>query len=215
MNYLVAVNKVLQRLRERSVTSVTDNDYSLLIGLFINDAKREVEEAWDWSALRTTLTVTTAANVFNYELNGTQNDINVLNVINESTTSFMQYETAGWFDSKFLYNSTSGTGAPAYYSFNGVSTDGDTLVDLYPKPDGVYTLRFNIVARTLELEDSTDTFNIPAHPVVMLAYAKAVEERGEDNGQMGNTAFHVANKALNDAIQLDANKHPEELIWTS
>jgi hypothetical protein len=96
-----------------------------------------------------------------------------------------------------------------------VSSDGDTKVDLFPKPDGVYTIRFNVVARTLDLEADADNFNVPANPVVMLAYAKAVEERGEDNGQMGNTAYMVANKALNDAIQLDANKHPEELIWTS
>jgi hypothetical protein len=213
MNYLVAVNKVLQRLRERSVVSVTDTDYSLLIGLFINDAKREVEEAWDWSALRTSLTVTTTSGIFNYELNGTQNDVNVLSALNASTSSFLRYETAHWFNTQYL--GTPASGAPAYYSFNGVGTDGDTLIDLYPKPDGVYTLRFNVVARTADLEDSADTFHVPAHPVVMLAYAKAVEERGEDNGQMGNTAFMVANKALNDAIQLDANKHPEELIWTS
>jgi len=216
MNYLQAVNKVLKRLRERPVTAVTDNDYSELVGMFINDAKREVEEAWDWSALRTSLTVSTTADVFNYELNGTQNDINVLDVMNVTTTSFMEYQTAKWFDSKFLYTSSAtATGSPAYYSFNGVSDDGDTLVDLYPKPDGVYTLRFNVVARTPDLEGDADKFNIPSHPVVLLAYAKAVEERGEDNGQLGNTAFLNANKVMNDAIQLDANKHPEELIWTS
>jgi len=214
MNYLDAVNKVLKRLRERSVTAVTDNDYSELIGMFINDAKREVEEAWDWSALRTTLTVTTTANVFNYELNNTQNNINVLDVMNSTSTSFMQYQTAHWFDTQFLTADVA-TGSPSHYSFNGVSTDGDTLVDIYPKPDGVYTLRFNVVARTADLDGPSDKFNVPSHPVILLAYAKAVEERGEDNGQLGNTAFLVANKVLNDAIQLDANKHPEELIWYS
>lgn len=214
MNYLDAVNKVLKRLRERSVTSVSDTDYSELIGMFINDSKREVEEAWNWSALRTTLTLVTSADVFNYELNGTQNDINVLSVTNASTYSFLTYQTARWFDTQYL-SSAPATGAPTYYSFNGVSSDGDTKVDLFPKPDGVYTIRFNVVARTLDLEADADNFNVPANPVVMLAYAKAVEERGEDNGQMGNTAYMVANKALNDAIQLDANKHPEELIWTS
>ena len=214
MNYLAATNKVLQRLREKPVTAITDTDYSLLIGLFINDAKREVEEAWNWSALRTTLTVVTSPNVFSYELNGTQNDVNVLSATNASTSTFLRYESARWFDTQYL-SDTPATGAPAYYSFNGVSTDGDTLVDVFPKPDGTYTLRFNVVARTLDMEEPADTFNIPAHPVVLLAYAKAVEERGEDNGQMSNTAYIVANKALNDAIQLDANKHPEELIWTS
>ena len=214
MNYLDAVNKVLKRLRERPVTSVTDNEYSELVGMFINDAKREVEEAWDWSALRQTLTVTTITDIFNYELNGTQNDINVLDVMNSTSTSFMEYQTAHWFDQQFLATDVA-TGSPTHYSFNGVGTDGDTLVDIYPKPDGVYTLRFNVVARTAELDSDADKFHIPSHPVVLLAYAKAVEERGEDNSQTGNTAFLQANKVMNDAIQLDANKHPEELIWTS
>lgn len=214
MNYLDAINKVLRRLRERPVTDVTDNDYAQLIGIFINDAQREVEQAWDWSALRTSLTVTTSANVFNYELNGTQNNANVLNVLNVSGSSVMQYKAAKWFDEQYLATNVA-TGSPQYYSFNGISSDGDTLVDLYPKPDGVYTLRFNVIKRSSELETDDDKIIVPSHPVIMLAYAKAIEERGEDNGQLGNTAYTVANNALNDAIQLDSSKHPEELIWTS
>ena len=214
MNYLNAVNKVLKRLRERPVTSVSDTEYSELIGMFINDAKLEVEEAWNWSALRQSLTVTTTSGVFNYELNGTQNNVSVLYVTNVTSNAFMKYQSAAWFDDKFL-SATVATGTPANYSFNGVSTDGDTLVDIYPKPDGVYTLRFNVVARTADLESDADKFNVPSHPVVMLAYAKAIEERGEDNAQTGNTAFANARALLNDAIQLDGNKHPEELIWTS
>jgi len=214
MNYLDAVNKVLKRLRERTVTSVSDTEYSELIGMFINDSKLEVEEAWNWSALRTTLTVTTSSGVFNYELNGAKNNPTTLSVLNVTSTSVMKYQTASWFDDKYL-TETVATGSPSNYSFNGVGTDGDTLVDLYPSPDGVYTLRFNLVARTEDLEADADKFHVPSHPVVMLAYAKAIEERGEDNAQTGNTAFAVANKILNDSIQLDSNKHPEELIWNS
>ena len=214
MNYLNAVNKVLKRLRERPVTSVSDTEYSELIGMFINDAKLEVEEAWNWSALRQSLTVTTTSGVFNYELNSTQNNVSVLYVTNVTSNAFMKYQSAAWFDDKFL-TATVATGSPSNYSFNGVGTDGDTIVDIYPKPDGVYTLRFNVVARTADLEADADKFNVPSHPVVMLAYAKAIEERGEDNAQTGNTAFANARALLNDAIQLDGNKHPEELIWTS
>jgi len=214
MNYLDAVNKVLKRLRERTVTSVSDNDYSELIGMFINDAKREVEEAWDWSALRTSVSVTTSLGGFNYELNSTQNSIKVLDAMNVSTNSFMTYQTAHWFDKQFL-SSDVASGSPTHYTFNGVGADGDTLVDIFPKPDGVYSLRFNVVARTMDLETDADRISVPPHSVVMLAYAKAIEERGEDNAQTGNTAFFNANKVMNDAIQLDANKHPEELIWYS
>ena len=78
MTYLNLVNNVLRRLREDEVSSVQDNTYSKLVGDFVNDAKRMVEDAWDWSALRTTLTVTTSAGTFNYVLTGSQNRIKVL-----------------------------------------------------------------------------------------------------------------------------------------
>ena len=69
MTYLQLVNSVLRRLREDEVTSVSQNSYSKLIGEFVNDAKRSVEDAYDWTALRTTLTVTTDDTTFNYVFN--------------------------------------------------------------------------------------------------------------------------------------------------
>ena len=59
MTYLQAVNKVLRRLRENTVNSVDETLYSRLVGEFINDANRMVEDAWDWSSLRETKVVTT------------------------------------------------------------------------------------------------------------------------------------------------------------
>ena len=214
MNYLDAINSVLKRLREREVDTPTENEYSTLIGILINDSLQEIEQAWDWSALRTSLTVTTSADVFNYELNGTQNNVKVLDAVNATSNSWVGYETAHWFNQQYLTD-TPATGSPSRYSFNGVSSDGDTLVDLHPVPDGVYTLRFNVVQRSGELTESADKITVPSTAVVLLAYAKAVEERGEDNGQTGNSAYIAANKAMSNAIALDANKHPEELDWYS
>ncbi len=70
MTYLEIVNKVLKRLREPTVASVSENSYSSLIGDLVNVAKREIEDAWNWSTLRTTLTATTAPDLFNYVLRG-------------------------------------------------------------------------------------------------------------------------------------------------
>jgi|TARA_R110000796_G_C14349181_1_gene411352 hypothetical protein len=214
MNYLAAINSVLVRLRERTVESVNENEYSSLVGVLINDSLQQVEQAWDWSALRTSLTVTTTSGIFNYELNGSQNSIKVLDAVNATNQDVVQYQTAAWFNKRYL-TQTPETGSPRYYSFNGTGTDGDTLVDLYPKPDGVYSLRFNVVQRSLDLAAEADKITVPFRPVVLLAYAKAVEERGEDNGQTGNTAYIAANASLSDAIALDASKHPEELEWYS
>ena len=212
MNYLAAINSVLVRLRERTVESINENEYSSLIATLINDSIQEVEQAWDWSALRNSLTVTTSNGVFNYELNGTQNDVKVLSVVNATTQSDVDYQTANWFNDRYLTPSPA-TGSPSYWSFNGVGTDGDTLIDLYPKPDGVYEVRFNVVQRSEDLTSESSIILCPHRPIVLLAYAKAVEERGEDNGQTGNSAYMAANNSLSNAIALDASKHPEETIW--
>ena len=214
MTYLEIVNAVLRRLREREVSSVQATAYSKLIGDFINESKSQVEAAWDWSALRSTLTLNTTANVFNYELNGSQNSFKVLDVWNDSDDIEMQYKDASWFNREFLTASPQ-LGTPLYYNFNGVSADGDTQVDLYPIPDAVYALRFNVTLRNLELSADTDTIVIPKRPVILLATAMAIEERGEDGGQQSMNAYAAAQSALADEIAMDAARHPEDTIWYS
>lgn len=212
MTYLELVNKVLLRLRETEVEDVATTAYTKLIGEFVNDAKTEVENAWNWSALRTTLTLTTTANVFNYELNGSQNSFKVMDVLNDTSNFVMEYKTGEWFNKEFLLASPQ-TGEPLYYNFNGVSADGDTQVDIYPVPDGVYTIRFNVTKRNLPLSVDTDTIVIPSRPVILLATAKAIEERGEDGGQQSMNAYGAAKVSLADEIALDSARHPEDTIW--
>jgi len=212
MTYKDIVNNILRRLRERTISTVNESVYSSLIGVLVNDAKEEVENAWQWSALRNSLTLTTSANVFNYELNATDNRFTVLDVIDTTNNNFLNYETAHSFNERFILSDPE-LGIPRYYSFNGVSTDGDTLVDLYPIPNGVFTIQFNVVLRTSDLVSDSDRLDIPYQPVLALAYAKAVEERGEDGGQSAVSAYRTAERVISDAIALDAAKHPEETIW--
>jgi hypothetical protein len=212
MTYLNLVNNVLRRLREDEVSSVQDTTYSKLAGDLVNDAKRMVEDAWDWSALRTTLTVTTSADIFNYVLTGSQNRIKVLDVLNDSSNLFMSYQTAHWFNDAYL-NQSPVSGIPEYYTYNGVDSNGDTQVDLYPQPDDTYTIRFNCILRPDDLSADTDDLTIPAQPVIHLAIALLARERGETGGTSAPEYFGIADKFLSDAIALDAQKHPEETIW--
>ena len=214
MTYLEMVNNILKRLRERTVSSVNENAYSALIGILVNDAKREIEDSWDWSALRTTISLTTTPNIFSYVLTGSQNRIKVLEVLNDTEDFVMQYKEATWMTRQFLMSDPE-RNSPLYYSFNGVDNDNDTIVDIYPIPDATETLRFNVVQRLADLENNADKLTIPAQPVLMLAYAKAIEERGEDGGVGSSAAYATAARSLNDAISLDAIKHPEELIWSA
>lgn len=212
MTYLQLVNKVLTRLREETVSTVSQNTYAALVGEFVNDAKQVVEDSWDWSALRTTLTLTTTADIFNYNLTGSGNRIEILDVVNDTSNFFLKYKEQHWFNNTFLNNEPA-SGSPAYYTFNGVDSNGDTAVDIYPIPNGVYAIRFNSILRTPELSEDTDQVLIPTLPIIQLATAFAARERGETGGTAAAELFAIADKTLADAIALDASKHPEELIY--
>ena len=57
--FLQAVQEIQSRLRETVTASVTTSTYSTLLGRYVNDAKRQVEDAWEWDCLSTTLTQAT------------------------------------------------------------------------------------------------------------------------------------------------------------
>lgn len=212
MTYLNLVNNVLRRLREDEVSNVQDTAYSKMVGDFVNDAKRMVEDSWDWSALRTTLSVDTEAGTFSYILTGSENRVKVLYAYNDTQDVELRYQTPIWFDQKYMMSSPE-EGSPEYYVFNGVDANGDTQVDVYPKPDGIYTLRFNVIQRQDDLTSNTDSLSVPAMPVIHLAVALLARERGETGGTSAPEYFGIADKYLSDAIALDAQKHPEEVIW--
>ncbi len=214
MTYLQLVNSVLRRLREDEVTTVAQNSYSKLIGEFVNDAKRTVEDAYDWTALRNTLTVSTTSDTFNYVLTGSQNRMKILDVVNDTSNWFMQYRTSHWMNQAFLIDSPP-LGSPQFYSFNGVNASGDNGIDLYPKPDGVYQVRFNVVLRTEDFTSDSENLTVPSSPVIQLATALGARERGETGGTSAAELFALADNTLADAIAIDASQHPEETIWYS
>ena len=213
--YLELVNETLVRLREPEVTAVTDNAYSKLIGRFINDAKRQVEDSYTWNALSETLTVTTSTNLFNYVLTGIGQRFKVIDVISAESNWFLNYETTRKMDELFLNSGTVLVGAPDRYNFNGVDSNGDTQVDLYPIPDGVYNIYFNVIKPQAELATSSTGIKVPSEPVIFLAYAKALNERGEDNGLNSAEAYELYRQSLADHISAEANRYPEELVWGS
>jgi hypothetical protein len=212
MTYLNLMNNVLRRLREEETTSVTGTTYVKMVGDFINDAKKLVEEATDWSALRDTIVVTTAASDNSYSLTGSSDNVKVMSVLNDTKNCFMDYQTKDWFNEQ-IYLLNASEGAPLYYTYNGLDANGDTEVLVSPKPDGVYSLRFNVVKRQADLSTSTDVILVPSQPVIHYAVALLARERGETGGTSTAEYFSIADKYLSDAIAIDAAKHPEEMIF--
>ncbi len=212
--YLDVVNNVLRRLREPTVTSVNDTDYSAMIGVLVNDSKREVEDAHEWNALSDTLTAVTSADVFNYVLTGSRTRFRVIDVLNDSNDTPLRYAPSSWMNRQFLLTGTQ-TGAPERYNFNGVDDNGDTQVDLYPIPDGIYNVRFNLIIPQADLVADNTRILVPDHLVAMLTYSKAIAERGEDAGLVSSEAYQMYRLALADAVAIERNHYDEEMVWSS
>jgi len=212
MNYLDLVNDVLIRLREDEVTAVTDTSYSKLISKFVNDAKRFVEDSYQWNALSETLTVTTANDLFNYVMTGSGQRFKVIDVINSEDNFFLEYMPFSQMNNLFL-NQTPQKGSPAYYNFNGVDVNNDTQVDIFPIPDGIYNVFFNIYKPQLSLSADADEITVPAEPVIKYAYAMAVAERGEDAGLSASEARALADQSLSDHIAIENGRYSDEYVW--
>jgi hypothetical protein len=214
MQYIQLVNEVLARLRESEVSSVNDNAYSKMIGKFVNDAKRNVEDAYNWNALSDTLTAVTASDIFNYVLVGSGQRFRVIDVLNDTSDVIVRNASTRWMNQQFLLNPTQ-KGTPQYYNFNGTDSNGDTQVDLFPIPNGVYNIRFNVILPQPIMTTDSTVLLVPYEPVIFLAYAKALAERGEDGGLASSEAYGLYKTSLADAIALEAGRYFEEETWSA
>lgn len=213
-NYLELTNDVLIRLREPEASAVTDNAYVKLIAKYVNDSKRQVEDAYNWNALSETLSATTATDIFSYVLEGTGQRFRVIDVLNDTSNYVMKNATTRWMNDMFLIANPA-VGAPMYYNFNGTDTNGDTLIDVFPIPNGVYNLRFNVIRPQVELSANSDTLLVPHEPVILGALARAQAERGEDGGVQSAETYALYKQSLADAISLESARYVEEECWYS
>lgn len=210
MTYLEIVNKVLVRLRENEVTSVQDTPYSKLIGEFVNVVKREVETSWDWTALRETITIPTVASTYTYSLTGAGANARVLDVSNDTNKYKMMFAPREYMHTWFLSNNVS-TSYPSYYNLQSVDGNGDYVATLFPIPDAVYSIKFDIIKPQVDLSGDNDVVKVPYQILVEGALARAISERGDDGGYTEQEARY--NRVLSDYIAIDAGHHPEDSIW--
>lgn len=208
MTYLELVNAVLRRLREDEVAAVTDTDYSQLIGDFVNDAKRQVEDAWDWTALRTTTTITTVAGTSKYALTDYGIRSKILYVHNDTFNRVVLQESLQRINELDL-TSDSAQGTVTYFGLDGVDTNGDLRLRLYRTPDSVQSIQVYAVKRPANLTNDTDTVAAPTSPIIQYAFSFALRERGETGGQTAVEQAAFAKQELNNAIALDAGHHLE------
>jgi hypothetical protein len=118
-----------------------------------------------------------------------------------------------WINRQY-YIGTTQQAAPTFYCYRGVDSSGDTKVELFPLPDAVYNLRFELFVPQLDFSNSSDIIKVPAHLVQLLAYSKAIAERGEDGGLQASEAYQLYRLALADAIALEGSRDESGTNWT-
>ena len=212
MTYLELVNNTLRRLREDTVASVSDTDYSELIGIFVNDAIRYVESTWDWSVLRTTFPITTVAGTNLYALTDFGVRSEVLYVHDETNNRVVPQESLQRIRELSL-GTDNAQGTIQYYALEGVDSNGDVQIRFYQTPNAVTSINVYGVKRDNVLVNDTDTTDLPDAIISQFAFAYALRERGETGGQSAGEQIALAQADLTNAVALEANLRPEEVNW--
>ena len=208
MTYLQLVNDVLIRLRETQVSTVTETSYSTLIGKFVNDAKRQIEDAYAWNVLGQTITITTTAGTYIYSMTGAGQKFQVMDGLN--TTANVGLQNVSFVQMNRYQNLVPAiSGIPEFYAFDGVDGSGDTKVVLYARPDGVYNILFALTVPQATLSSDGTSVLVPDVLVVQNAYARALVERGEDGGLNSSEAYQLYRSMLSDYIALEGTRYPE------
>lgn len=213
MTYLEIVNEVLVRLRETTVSTVSQSAYSRLIGNYVNDSKRQVEDAWNWDALYTNLPVAVVTGTTVYTVTGLglrQKDVTI-NCTSVSNQISLRNVPGKWIEDQQQLSVVQ-TGSPVYYAWAG-GNGTDSKIEVFPTPDASYTLSVNATVPQINLTDDADVLMIPAEAVVAGAYARALVERGEDGGLSSSEAYSLFKSIMADQIALEATRAVENDCW--
>ena len=209
MTYLELVNDVLTRLRETNVSTVSETAYSALVGKFVNDAKRQIEDSYAWNVLNQTITVTTTSGTSSYSLTGAGQKFRLMDAINTTSVITLDNITVADMNRKLNFG-TPGQGIPSEFCFNGVDGSGDIKIDLFPVPSGVFTLLFDVIVPQATLSSDGTSVKVLDYLVTQSAYARGLIERGEDGGTASSEAYALFRGMLSDAIAMESTRYPED-----
>jgi hypothetical protein len=186
-----------------------------MIAQLVNDAKRQVEDAWEWDVQNTTLTVTTSPNVSTYTIvgSGTRQKGISANITTIGSQATLISVPLKWIQNQQQLTTTTNA-APSYYAWSG--NDGtDSKVELYDTPNGVYTIKFNLNVPQVKLVDDSDIIMVPPEAVVMGAYARALAERGEDGALSSSEAYGLYRGILSDRIAIEQSRNEDYATWVA
>lgn len=233
MTYREMINAVLRRLRQNTINVIWDGDledatnvsaYQKLIGDFVEEVRKEVENSWNWRALFDTDTdsisgpITTPSRTIyasNFTLNISDPGLfKLVQIVHTDTGQPLIELSYAEMRKLHLANTSNVPGRPMYYSISDRTDNylGNT-VQVYPPADQEYEFESLMFTGEDPLTESQDITSLPSHVIILGAWARAIAERGEDGGSLSDMVFGQYSNALSDEIQKDALHSGQELIW--
>jgi len=235
MTLLQIVNRVLKRLREDTVSSIDETDYSLMITEMLYDVHLQCLEAHDWSAMESIVNVPVDANqrVFDLtrtETNGgdvddadtvTKNDSHVVNdrfgrpqawlFDDSSDTDGDRLILISEKDMEDLYQTDRDqtNDDPSYFSVRMSPDRAGLQMTIWPPPTSTKHIRLRVWTPEDPIDSSDEdsrTVLVPDRPLLLGTIMLALNERGEELGEPGNIAERRFYDALSGAIEQDTKR---------
>lgn len=230
---LQLVNRVLQRLREPQVTSVSANEYTQLLAGFLNDIIFTMCEDHDWTTFRKEVTFSSVPSQTGYLLNLLDSEGGA--VTSDTPTNDESLLLYDGYNQPLVFDVTSGSAPFRLVQYDedyrlGLEREGDTPTsatphafssvmdftgdtrvgvkfNLYPTPTAVrdYTATFWIPQQELATngDDNDTVISLPPQVLFLGTLFLALNERGEEIGEPGNVAERRWLRALGAAKEAD------------
>lgn len=221
---LKIVNDVLRRLRESTVSSVSSSEYSKLIGMFLNDAKEDIEDTWFWTVNETEIDTTILSDgTREYDLIATTDRSFLIRYINDlipmaydvTTDDNGQLQDMPLKELRRYRNTFNGTPPnlpkPCFFAVKRDSDGRGYTIELQQGSTTTRSWRTYWYAPQAELAidgtaDATEIL-LAERPIFLRTLYYALNERGEEMGEPGGVAEARAEKAMAASMELDLQVH--------
>jgi hypothetical protein len=212
VSVLIIVNKVLERLRESTVGGLTETSYAGFVLGLLNDARREVEQAYNWDALTDVVPVSTVASQDYINVAGggftTNERTRIIEVYNSTTDTYLRKRGLDYV--RQMSNNDSTEAEPVMYAEDGQSSSQDLKLVMWQIPDQIYAMQIACYNPQDDFSTSdnatTDILRVPWLPVYHRTLTLAIRERGDDGGFQYEEVYQEYLTALNDAIAYEQRR---------
>lgn len=220
--YRSVINEVLRVLSEDEIQSSAtelESDYHKLVGAFVNQIKREIEDAHNWTVLWTDLQPSVFGETDTAELTGANDRSRLVRISQSNTgdlvplvfditvpTNTRQLLEIDYSELVYRRRVSGETvnDAPIYFATK-TGSDGVPDIIVYPTPLNTRVLSVTMAVPQNDLaDDELDTnILIPKSPLVIGSLWYALHERGEELGINGLYTEQRYRLAVDDAISRD------------